>query len=105
MTGEWVGPVNKGLLKSTLVEASDIQFKDLLKYYKTASEGDKIEKLEYIFDGKFLDEDYYSLMLIYEFTDELLKKYGQKILKNNELSKKIFHNALYDVCWIVENIW
>jgi hypothetical protein len=33
MTGEWVGPVNKGLLKSTLVEASDIQFKDLLKYY------------------------------------------------------------------------
>jgi hypothetical protein len=34
MTGEWVGPVNKGLLKATLVEASDIQFKDLLKYYK-----------------------------------------------------------------------
>ena len=34
MTGEWVGPVNKGLLKSTLVEASHIQFKDLLKYYK-----------------------------------------------------------------------
>lgn len=34
MTGEWVGPVNKGLLKSTLVEASEIQFKDLLKYYK-----------------------------------------------------------------------
>ena len=34
MTGEWVGPVNKGLLKSTLVEASDIQFKDLVKYYK-----------------------------------------------------------------------
>ena len=34
MTGEWVGPVNKGLLKSTLVEASDIQFKDLLKFYK-----------------------------------------------------------------------
>lgn len=34
MTGEWVGPVNKGLLKSTLVEASDTQFKDLLKYYK-----------------------------------------------------------------------
>ena len=33
MTGEWVGPVNKGLLKSTLIEASDIQFKDLLKYY------------------------------------------------------------------------
>lgn len=34
MTGEWVGPVNKGLLKSTLVEATDIQFKDLVKYYK-----------------------------------------------------------------------
>jgi hypothetical protein len=34
MTGEWVGPVNKGLLKSTIVEASDIQFKDLVKYYK-----------------------------------------------------------------------
>ena len=34
MTGEWVGPVNKGLLKSTLVEASNIQFKDLVKYYK-----------------------------------------------------------------------
>ena len=34
MTGEWIGPVNKGLLKSTLVEASDIQFKDLVKYYK-----------------------------------------------------------------------
>jgi hypothetical protein len=34
MTGEWVGPINKGLLKSTLVEASDIQFKDLVKYYK-----------------------------------------------------------------------
>lgn len=34
MTGEWVGPVNKGLLKATLVESSDIQFKDLLKYYK-----------------------------------------------------------------------
>jgi len=34
MTGEWVGPVNRGLLKATLVEASGIQFKDLLKYYK-----------------------------------------------------------------------
>lgn len=34
MTGEWVSPVNKGLLKSTLVEASEIQFKDLVKYYK-----------------------------------------------------------------------
>jgi len=33
MTGEWVGPVNKGLLKSTLVEASEPQFTDLLKYY------------------------------------------------------------------------
>jgi hypothetical protein len=34
MTGEWVGPVNRGLLNATLVEASEIQFNDLLKYYK-----------------------------------------------------------------------
>ncbi len=33
MYGEWVGPVDKGLLKATLVEASEIQYKDLLKYY------------------------------------------------------------------------
>jgi hypothetical protein len=33
MTGEWVGPVNKGLLKATLVEASEMQFNELLKYY------------------------------------------------------------------------
>jgi hypothetical protein len=33
MTGEWVGPVIKGRLKTTLVEASEPQFKDLLKYY------------------------------------------------------------------------
>ena len=31
MTGEWVGPVNKGLLKSTLVEASDTQFQRFIK--------------------------------------------------------------------------
>lgn len=33
MTGEWVGPVNKGIVKATLVEASDIQFKDLMRHY------------------------------------------------------------------------
>jgi hypothetical protein len=33
MTGEWVGPINKGLIKGTLVEASDPQYKDLHKYY------------------------------------------------------------------------
>jgi hypothetical protein len=34
MTGEWVGPINKGLIKGTLVEASGLQFNDLYKYYK-----------------------------------------------------------------------
>ena len=33
MNGEWVGPVNKGLLKATLVEASEPQYNDLLKFY------------------------------------------------------------------------
>lgn len=33
MTGEWVGPINKGLIRGTLVEASGIQFRDLCKYY------------------------------------------------------------------------
>ena len=33
LTGEWVIPVNKGLLKATLVEASEPQFKDLEKFY------------------------------------------------------------------------
>jgi len=33
MTGEWVGPVNSGRLRATLVEASDLQFNELLKYY------------------------------------------------------------------------
>jgi len=37
MTGEWVGPVVKGRLKATLVEASEPQFNDLLKYYKDKS--------------------------------------------------------------------
>ena len=37
MTGEWVGPINKGLLKGTLVEASDLQYLDLLKYYGNKS--------------------------------------------------------------------
>ena len=37
MTGEWVGPVIKGRLKTTLVEASEPQFKDLLKYYNGKS--------------------------------------------------------------------
>ena len=37
MTGEWVGPVNKALLKATLVEASEPQFKELLKYYNLKS--------------------------------------------------------------------
>ena len=34
MTGEWVGPVSKGLLNATLVEASEPQFTDLIKFYK-----------------------------------------------------------------------
>ena len=34
MTGEWVGPVIKGRLKATLVEASEPQYSDLVKYYK-----------------------------------------------------------------------
>jgi len=34
MTGEWVGPVNKGLLKATLIEASDKQFSDLTNFYE-----------------------------------------------------------------------
>jgi hypothetical protein len=33
MYGEWVGPVNKGLINATLVEASEIQYRDLRKYY------------------------------------------------------------------------
>jgi hypothetical protein len=37
MTGEWVGPVIKGRLKATLVEASEPQFSDLLKYYNGKS--------------------------------------------------------------------
>lgn len=37
MTGEWVSPVNKGLLKATLVEASEPQFKELTKYYNRKS--------------------------------------------------------------------
>lgn len=37
MTGEWVNPVNKGLLKATLVEASEPQFKELTKYYNNKS--------------------------------------------------------------------
>ena len=32
-TGEWVGPVNKGRLKATLVEASEPQFNELVRYY------------------------------------------------------------------------
>jgi hypothetical protein len=32
-TGEWVGPVNKGKLKATLVEASEPQFNELVRYY------------------------------------------------------------------------
>ncbi len=82
------------IYSNKFTEFKKLNMLDLLKYYKTASQGDKIEKLEYMYDGKFTEQDYYSLMLIYEFTDELLEKYGQKILKNNELSKKIFHNAL-----------
>lgn len=37
MTGEWVGPVNKSLLKATLVEASGPQFQELFKYYNLKS--------------------------------------------------------------------
>ena len=37
MTGEWVGPINKGLIRGTLVEASDVQYADLLKYYDNKS--------------------------------------------------------------------
>jgi hypothetical protein len=37
MTGEWVGPVNKALLNATLVEASEPQFQELLKYYNLKS--------------------------------------------------------------------
>lgn len=37
MTGEWVGPIIKGRLKATLVEASDPQFVDLSKYYNGKS--------------------------------------------------------------------
>jgi hypothetical protein len=37
MTGEWVGPIIKGRLKATLVEASEPQFVDLLKFYNGKS--------------------------------------------------------------------
>ena len=37
MTGEWVGPINKGLIRGTLVEASDPQFNELTKYYNNKS--------------------------------------------------------------------
>jgi hypothetical protein len=37
MTGEWVGPVIKGRLQATLVEASEPQFNDLVKYYNGKS--------------------------------------------------------------------
>jgi hypothetical protein len=37
MTGEWVGPVNKGLLRATLVEPSNYQFNELIKFYSNKS--------------------------------------------------------------------
>ena len=37
MTGEWVGPVNKGKIKATLVEASEQQYKELLNFYDKKS--------------------------------------------------------------------
>ncbi len=74
-------------------EFKKLNISELLKYYKSFTNDDKIENLEYLHDGKFSDEDYYSLMLINNFTPQVLKKYGEKILKNNELSKKIYFNA------------
>jgi hypothetical protein len=81
------------IYKYKFTEFKKINMSELLNIYKTTNTEDKIEKLEYFVDHKFTDEDYYSLMLIYNFSDELLKKYGEKILKNNELSKKIFYDA------------
>ena len=51
MTGEWVRPVNKGLLKATLIEPSEKQFKNLEKFYKGKS-WVKYEKLLITDDGK-----------------------------------------------------
>jgi hypothetical protein len=51
MTGEWVGPVINGKLKATLVEASEPQFTDLLKFYGgksmniEVSHGEIVDKL------------------------------------------------------------
>ncbi len=82
------------IYKYKFTEFKKLNIQELLKIYKIASNEDKIEKLEYFYDGKFTEEDYYSLILMYSFTSKLLENYGEKILKNNELSKKIFNNAL-----------
>jgi hypothetical protein len=37
MTGEWVGPLNNGLIKGTLIEASSLQYNELFRYYSNKS--------------------------------------------------------------------
>ena len=84
MTGEWVGPVNKGLLKSTLVEASDIQFKDLLKYYNDKKWINCVQSL-ITSDG--------NDVIFYEggngFTNSLSKDIIEKHININEITTTI----------------
>jgi len=84
MTGEWVGPVNKGLLKATLVEASEIQFNDLLKYYKGKT-WVKCRKELVTTDG--------SDVIFYEggggFTNSLSKEIIEKYLNPENISTTI----------------
>ena len=84
MTGEWVGPVNKGLLKATLVEASDIQFKDLLKYYKDKSWINCVKSL-ITTDGKDI--------VFYEggngFTNSLSKDIIEKHMRAEQITQTI----------------
>jgi hypothetical protein len=73
MTGEWVGPVSKGLLKATLVEASEPQFTDLIKFYKDKKWINCVKSL-ITKDGKDV--------IFYEGGSGFTNSISEKIIKN-----------------------
>ena len=106
MQGEWVGPVNKGLIKATLVEASDIQFKDLLRYYNyktwvtckqhlVTTNGEDVEFWEG--DNGFTNSLSYDLISKYVSTSSIQKSL-RKSISINDLIKECSERG--DVKWI-----
>jgi len=84
------------IYKLNITEFKKIKIDDILQIFSDPYNKKMftMDMIYNIYDGIFTDEDYYKIIFVSEFTEEILKKINDKLITNSNITKKIFKRAL-----------